>query len=124
LVRTEVLLLKQNLMVPADCEAISVSCASAFDMLAMRFRAKGHLTRQGNRVMKNLAMAASVMVLVAISGQAFAKTAAQNARDWSETTGPSDPQAAYAYDAFDTTLATQPDEPNAYRYHGGPKYND
>jgi hypothetical protein len=31
--------------------------------------------------MKNLALAASVMMLVAISGQAFAKTAAQNARD-------------------------------------------
>jgi hypothetical protein len=73
---------------------------------------------------RNLAMAASVMVLVAISGQAFAKTATQNARDWSETTGPSDPQAAYAYDAFDSTLAAQPDEPDAYRYHGGPKYND
>jgi hypothetical protein len=86
--------------------------------------AMGHLTRQGNRVMKNLALAASVMVLVAISGQAFAKTATQNARDWSETTSPSDPQAAYAYDAFDSTLAAQPDEPDAYRYHGGPKYND
>jgi hypothetical protein len=89
-----------------------------------QFRAMGHLTRQGNRVMKNLAMAASVMVLVAISGQAFAKTATQNARDWSETTGPSDPHAAYAYDAFDSTIAAQPDEPDAYRYHGGPKYND
>ena len=74
--------------------------------------------------MKNLALAASVMVLVAISGQAFAKSAAQNARDWSESTGPSDRQAAYVYDAFDSTLATQPDEPNAYRYHGGPKSND
>jgi hypothetical protein len=120
--RTELLLLKQNLMVPADCEPhIGVM------RIGLRYAgcaAMGHLTQQGNRVMKNLALAASVMMLVAISGQAFAKTAAQNARDWSETTGPSDPQAAYAYDAFDTTLATQPDEPNAYRYHGGPKYND
>ena len=74
--------------------------------------------------MKNLALAASVMVLVAISGQAFAKTAAQNARDWSESTGPSDRQAAYTYDSFDSTIAAQPDETDAYRYHGGPKYND
>jgi hypothetical protein len=74
--------------------------------------------------MKNLALAAAVMMLVAISGQAFAKTAAQNARDWSEKTGPSDRQAASTFDAFDSTTATQTDEPDAYRYHGGPKYND
>jgi hypothetical protein len=72
--------------------------------------------------MKNLALAASVVVLVAISGQAFAKTAAQNARDWSS--GPSGRQTANAYDAFDSTIAAQPDESDAYRYHGGPKYND
>jgi hypothetical protein len=74
--------------------------------------------------MKNLALAASIMMLIAISGQAFAKTAAQNARDWSESTGPSDRQAGNAYNAFDSTMAPQADEPNAYRYHGGPKYND
>jgi hypothetical protein len=68
---------------------------------------------------KILALAASVMMLVAISGQAFAETAAPNARY--KATGPSDRQAAYA---FDPATATQTDEPNAYRYHGGPKYND
>ena len=73
---------------------------------------------------KNLALAASVMMLVAISGQAIAETAAPNARYRSETTGPSDRQAAYAFNAFDSMMATQTDEPNAYRYHGGPKYND
>jgi hypothetical protein len=71
---------------------------------------------------KILALAASVMMLVAISGQAFAETAAPNARY--KATGPSDRQAAYAFDAFDPATATQTDEPNAYRYHGGPKYND
>jgi len=50
--------------------------------------------------------------------------AVQNARDWSESTGPSDRQAAYTYDSFDSTIAAQPDETDAYRYHGGPKYND
>jgi hypothetical protein len=73
---------------------------------------------------KNLALAASVMMLVAISGQALARTAAPNARYWSEAAGPSHRQAAYAFDAFDSTMATQTDEPNPYRYHGGPKYND
>ena len=72
---------------------------------------------------KNLALAASVMMLVAISGQAIAETAAPNARHWSEATGPSDRQAS-AYNAFDSMMATQTDEPDAYRYHGGPKYND
>ncbi len=74
--------------------------------------------------MKNLALAASVMMLVAISGQAFARTAAPNARYWSEATGSSDRQAAYASDAFDSMMGTQANEPNAYRYHGGPKNND
>jgi hypothetical protein len=71
---------------------------------------------------KILALAASVMMLAAISGQAFAETAAPNARH--EATGPSDRQAAYAFGAFDPATATQTDEPNAHRYHGGPKYND
>ncbi len=73
---------------------------------------------------KNLALAASVMLLVAISGQAFAQTGAPNARYWPEATRPSDRQAAYAFNAFDSMTATQTDESNAYRYHGGPKYND
>jgi hypothetical protein len=71
---------------------------------------------------KNLALAASVVMLVAISGQASAQTVA--ARYWSEATGPSDRQATYAFNAFDSMMATQPNEPDAYRYHGGPKYND
>jgi len=71
---------------------------------------------------KILALAASVMMLVAISGQAFAQTAAPNAHY--EATGPSDRQAVYAFNAFGSMMATQTDEPNAYRYHGGPKYND
>ena len=74
--------------------------------------------------MKNLALAASVMMLVAISGQAFAETAAPNARYWPESTGPSDRQAGNAYNAFDSTMAPHADEPYAHRYHGGPKYND
>jgi hypothetical protein len=74
--------------------------------------------------MKNLALAASVVMLVAISGQAFAATAAPNSRYWPETTGPYNPQAENSFNAFDSTMTTQTAEPNAYRYHGGPKAND
>jgi hypothetical protein len=60
---------------------------------------------------KKLALAASMAMLMTISGRAFAETAA-----------PSDQQAVYAFNAFDRAAAT--DTTNAYRYHGGPKYND
>jgi hypothetical protein len=76
---------------------------------------------------KNLALAASITMLVAISGPAFARTAATNEL---YGPGPSDRQQAayafdaFAYDAFDQAMTTQTAEPDAYRYHGGPKYND
>jgi hypothetical protein len=57
---------------------------------------------------KKLAIAASMAVLMTISGQALA-----------ETTARSDRQAVYAHHAFDRAVAT-----DAYSYHGGPKYND
>jgi hypothetical protein len=62
---------------------------------------------------KNLALAASMVMLMTISGQAFAETAT-----------PSDQQAVYTLNAFDRAAATDTDATNAYRYHGGPKYND
>jgi len=64
-------------------------------------------------VTKNLALAASMVMLMTISGQAFAETAT-----------PSDQQAVYTFNAFDRAAATDTDATNAYRYHGGPKYND
>jgi hypothetical protein len=70
---------------------------------------------------KNLALAASIMMLVTISGQAFADTAAPNARYWPEATGPSE---VYASNTFEPAMATQTAAPNTHRYHGGPKYND
>jgi hypothetical protein len=83
------------------------------------------LTREGKRAMtKNLALAASVTMLIAISGQAFADTAPKNVRYLPEATGLSDRQVVYAFNAFDPAMATQTAEPNAYRYHGGPKSND
>jgi hypothetical protein len=73
---------------------------------------------------KNLALVASMMTLIAISGQAFAETAPKNAQNWPEATSNSDRQVVDAFNAFDTAIARQTTEPNAYRYHGGPKSND
>jgi hypothetical protein len=73
---------------------------------------------------KNLALAASITMLIAISGQAFADTASPNARYWSDATDSSDLQVVNAFNAFDPAMAAQTAEPNAYRYHGGPKSND
>ena len=71
---------------------------------------------------KNLALAASVAMLIAISGQAFAETAAPNAW-YAEATSPSDRQAVSAFNAYDRAVATETVEPNAHRYYGGPKSN-
>ena len=62
---------------------------------------------------KKLALAASLVMLMTISGQAFAETAI-----------PPDHQAVYAAAAFDHIVATDTDASTAYHYHGGPKYND
>jgi hypothetical protein len=76
--------------------------------------APGHPGPQGDPIMtKKLALAASMVMLMTFSGQAFAKTAA-----------PSDRQAAYAFNALDRAVATDTDATNAHPYHGGPKYND
>jgi hypothetical protein len=85
-------------------------------------RRSGILGRKGNRAMtKNLALAASIMMLATISGQALA--AAPKAPHWPETTASSGQQMAKAFNAFEPAIATQT-APNAHRYHGGPKYND
>jgi hypothetical protein len=75
-------------------------------------------------MMKKLALTASIITMVAISGQAFARATGSNTRYLPEAATSSD-QAVSAYDAFDNpAMAAQMVEPNAYRYHGGPKYND
>ena len=73
---------------------------------------------------KNLALAASIMMLATISGQALAGTAAPKASYWPETTASSGRQMAKAFNAFEPAMATQTAAPNTQRYHGGPKYND
>ena len=82
-------------------------------------------------MMKKLALTASIITMVAISGQAFARATGSNTRYLPEVTVSSDQQAVS--DAFDdpamATRMVEPEafryvEPDGYRYHGGPKYND
>ena len=70
-------------------------------------------------MMKTIMSAASMMVLVAISGQALAGTTAANAAHRAHAS--TSATAIHAYDAVPATATT---EPNAHRYHGGPKVND
>ena len=73
---------------------------------------------------KNIILAASMMTLVAISGQAFARAAGTSEQHWREVTAPSGRQAADTFNAFDATMATSPAAPITHRYEGGPKTND
>jgi hypothetical protein len=72
---------------------------------------------EGKRAMKTITLAASMMVLVAISGQALAGTTAADAAHRAHASA--SPTAMHAYDAVPATA-----QPNAHRYHGGPKVND
>jgi hypothetical protein len=93
--------------------------------MKVALRQSGILTAQGKMsMMKNLALAASIMTLIAISGQAFADTAPKKAQNWPEATSSSDRKVVDVFNAFDPAIGTRTTEPNAYRYHGGPKSND
>ena len=72
-------------------------------------------------MMKNLALAASIIAMAAVSGQAFARATGSNTHYGPEAAISSDQQLVPAYDAFDYQATAEPD---ASRYHGGPKYND
>jgi hypothetical protein len=73
---------------------------------------------------KNLTFAASIAMLVAISGVGSARAAESYVRDWPGVTGRSDQQLRHAFNASHPAIATQPVDNNKYRYHGGPKSND
>jgi hypothetical protein len=74
--------------------------------------------------MKNITLAASITMLVAISGVASAHAAESTTRDWSATTRHSDQHMRSAFNASYPAMATPTVETNAHRYHGGPKSND
>jgi hypothetical protein len=73
---------------------------------------------------KNIMLAASMAMLVAISGQAFARPAGTGEQHWREVTAPAGRQAADPFNAYDAMMATSPAAPVAHRYEGGPKTND
>ena len=73
---------------------------------------------------RKFALAASIAMLMTISGQALAETATSNAWYEPEAASPSARQAVYGANVFDRTMATEAAAPNAYQYHGGPKSND
>ena len=70
---------------------------------------------------KNIALTASIAMLMTISGQALA---APNAWYGPQATSPSAWQTAYAGNAFNRTAATEIPHADAFHYHGGPKFND
>jgi hypothetical protein len=71
---------------------------------------------------KHLALAASLMALVAISGPAFA--GATKANPGTEIAGPSAEQAARIFKASHAAMTPEAAVINTHPYHGGPKYND
>ena len=73
---------------------------------------------------KNLVIAVSITMLVAISGLASARAAGSYTRDWPVATGHADQHVRSAFNASYPAMATQTVETNAHRYHGGPKSND
>jgi hypothetical protein len=73
---------------------------------------------------KNLALTASIAMLVAISGLSSARAAGSDSRDWLAATGRSDQQVRRAFNASYPAMAPQTVDNNKYRYHGGPKSND
>jgi hypothetical protein len=75
-------------------------------------------------MINNLVLAASMTMLITLSGQALAGTATPNARYRPEATARSDRQMVPAFNVSGSAMATQTVQPNAHRYHGGPKSND
>jgi hypothetical protein len=72
-------------------------------------------------MVRKIILAASTVVLVAISGQAFAYSVVAPKPAHQVTF---EEQAPRAFDAFDRKSAPLAGEPDTYRYHGGPKSND
>ena len=72
-------------------------------------------------MVRNIIRAASTVVLVAISGQAFAYSVVAT-RPTHQVTF--EEQLPRTFNAFDRTSAPLAGEPDTYRYHGGPKSND
>ncbi len=70
-----------------------------------------------------LPLAASMVLLAAVSGPALARTIAPHAAHWHQAVGISGQQPMNAFNTTDPAM-TQSAEPAVHRYEGGPKSND
>ena len=66
---------------------------------------------------RKITVTASIIVLIATLGAADARTAARSDRSHVPAIG----QVARRLISFDSAVSTSAAEPNAHRYHGGPK---
>jgi hypothetical protein len=74
---------------------------------------------------KHLVLATSMMVLVAMSGQAYAGTTISDARYWpSEASSAESNPVQRAANAFDSVTTPRANQAADWSYHGGPKVND
>jgi hypothetical protein len=73
---------------------------------------------------KNLALAASIAMLVAISGLASARAGGTYTQDRPVETGRWDQHVRNAFNVSHPAMTIQTVDNNKYRYHGGPKSND
>ena len=74
-------------------------------------------------IAKRLALATSIILLTAISGQAYARTANPGDKYWTNAAYASS-EVRHPENAFGSAMPSQATEGNAHRYHGGPKSND
>jgi hypothetical protein len=70
---------------------------------------------------KKIILAASLMLLSTISGQALAYS---NVSPKAPHESVSDQRAFNAFEVFDQMTGPRATETSSYRYHGGPKSND
>ena len=70
---------------------------------------------------KRITLTALIVLLDAISGQAFAHS---NVSPKEPTKVVSHQKASDAFNVFDWTMTRRAAEPDNYRYRGGPKSND
>jgi len=82
----------------------------------------GGMNQQGKTPMtKKMILAASMMLLSTISGQALAYS---NVAPKSSPEAVSHQQVSKAFNVLDEMMDPRVTEPNSYRYRGGPKSND
>jgi hypothetical protein len=69
---------------------------------------------------RTITVTASIIALIATLGAADAGTVSRSHRSPVPASG----QAAHRLNSLDSTVSTSAAEPNARRYHGGPKSSD